>query len=159
MADPMSLLFGDVLAVSWTEVATTWTGSIIGLGLLAFFWRPLLALTVSVDLASSSGIRNLPHQLLLTVILATVIATAMKVVGVLLITALLIIPAAAARFFSSSPERMAVVAALVGIGSVIIGLLGSLELDTPTGPSMVVAAGMAFVVGASARGLRNHLST
>jgi zinc transport system permease protein len=70
----------------------------------------------------------------------------MKIVGVLLITALLIIPAATARRFSTSPEQMAVIAAIVGVGSVWLGLLGSLEWDTPAGPSIVVAALGCFVI-------------
>jgi len=65
---------------------------------------------------------------------------------VLLITALLIIPAATARRFSTSPEQMAIIAALVGMGSVWLGLMGSLEWDTPAGPSIVVAALGCFVI-------------
>jgi len=70
----------------------------------------------------------------------------MKIVGVLLITALLIIPAAAARRFATGPEQMAILAALIGAVGVIGGLFGSLEWDTPAGPSIVVAALMLFVV-------------
>ena len=72
--------------------------------------------------------------------------TPLKIVGVLLITALLIIPAATARRFSVSPEQMAVIAAIVGLASVWLGLLGSLEWDTPAGPSIVVAALACFVI-------------
>jgi len=69
-----------------------------------------------------------------------VIAISMKIVGVLLITALLIIPAATARRFARGPEAMAVLAAGIGVVAVIGGLFGSLEWDTPSGPSIVVAA-------------------
>jgi zinc transport system permease protein len=78
--------------------------------------------------------------------MAAVIAVSMKIVGVLLITALLIIPAATARRFSASPEQMAVIAAMVGVASVWLGLLGSLEWDTPAGPSIVVAALACFMI-------------
>ena len=70
----------------------------------------------------------------------------MKIVGVLLITALLIIPAAAARRFASGPEQMAVLASVIGALGVLGGLFGSLEWDTPAGPSIVVAALLLFVV-------------
>ncbi|MEP4337310.1 MAG: metal ABC transporter permease, partial [Roseobacter sp.] len=79
-------------------------------------------------------------------LMAAVIAIAMKIVGVLLITALLIMPAATARRFSTSPEQMAILSALLGALSVISGLFGSLEWDTPSGPSIVVAALMLFMI-------------
>ena len=79
-------------------------------------------------------------------LMASVIAISIKMVGVLLITAMLIIPAATARRVSSGPEQMALFAALFGAVSVILGLFGSLEWDTPSGPSIVVAAMVLFVV-------------
>lgn len=79
-------------------------------------------------------------------LMALVIAIAMKVVGIMLITALLIIPAATARRFSSSPEVMAVAASLIGAVAVVGGLFGSLTYDTPSGPSIVVAALLLFIV-------------
>ena len=79
-------------------------------------------------------------------LMAAVIAISMKIVGVLLITALLIIPAAAARRFASGPEQMAILAALIGVVGVLLGLFGSLEWDTPAGPSIVVAALGLFII-------------
>jgi zinc transport system permease protein len=75
-----------------------------------------------------------------------VIAIAMKIVGILLITSLLIIPAATARRFARGPEQMALVAAGLGAGAVVLGLFGSLEVDTPSGPSVVVAALFLFLI-------------
>jgi zinc transport system permease protein len=70
----------------------------------------------------------------------------MKIVGILLITSLLIIPAATARRFAVSPEVMAVLSSLIGVAAVIGGLYGSLTFDTPSGPSIVVAALLLFVL-------------
>jgi len=77
---------------------------------------------------------------------ALVIAMAMKIVGILLVTALLIIPAAAARRFSRTPEQMAVLAAVAGAMAVALGLQGSLLWDLPSGPAIVVAAALIYVV-------------
>ena len=74
---------------------------------------------------------------------------AIKIVGVLLITALLIIPAAAARRFASGPEQMAIIAAFIGAISVCVGLAGSLKWDTPSGPSIVIAAMAFFIISIS----------
>src|SRR3546814_9126069 len=81
-----------------------------------------------------------------TLLLALVIALSMKIIGILLITSLLIIPAAAARRFARTPEQMAVLASAIGGLSVTGGLLASLYWNTPSGPSVVVAAFTLFAV-------------
>jgi len=58
----------------------------------------------------------------------------------------LIIPAATARRFAATPEQMAVFAAVIGVTAVSGGLFGSRQWDTPSGPSIVVAALIIFVV-------------
>ncbi len=85
-------------------------------------------------------------RIVLMLMLASVIAIAMKIVGVLLITAMLIIPPATARRLSTSPEQMAVAAAAAGVAAVVGGLYGSLSFDTPSGPSIVVAALLLFLI-------------
>jgi len=87
--------------------------------------------------------------------MAVVIAIAMKIVGILLITALLIIPAAAARRFARTPEVMAILASLLGAVAVVGGLFGSLRYDTPSGPSIVVAALILFVISLLPSGRRS----
>ena len=144
--DLMGFLFGDILAITTVDLALIWGGGAIVLAFLAKIWKALFAATVSYDLALAEGGKPDQVNLVFMVLMAAVIAVSMKIVGVLLITALLIIPAAAARRFATSPEQMAVVAIILGIASVYIGLNGSLEFDTPAGPSIVVAALACFVL-------------
>ena len=89
-------------------------------------------------------------------LIAVVIATAMKIVGVLLITALLIIPAATARRFARTPEQMAVLAVVAGTLALACGLAGSLAWDTPSGPSVVVAAFLGFLASLAVGALRRR---
>ncbi|MEL6872499.1 MAG: metal ABC transporter permease [Pseudomonadota bacterium] len=144
--DLMSFLFGDILAVSKLDIVIIWIGGAAVLAVLAWIWRPLFAATVSQDLAEAEGMQPERANVVFMILLATVIAISMKIVGVLLITAMLIIPAATARRFATGPELMAVLASVIGMAAVVAGLFGSLEWDTPTGPSIVVAALMAFLV-------------
>lgn len=144
--DLIAFLFGDILAVTWTDIAMIWGGGILVLAAIAWLWRPLLASTVSSDLAEAEGLRPERARLFFMLLMAVVIAIAMKIVGIMLITSLLIIPAAAARRFAATPEAMAVLASLVGAVAVVGGLFGSLVYDTPSGPSIVVAALMLFIV-------------
>ncbi|MDA0675024.1 MAG: metal ABC transporter permease [Proteobacteria bacterium] len=146
--DLMSLLFGDVLALSTGDIAVIYGGGAVVLCTMALVWRSLLAGTVSHDLAEAEGMAPTAAKIVFMVLMAGVIAVSMKIVGILLITSLLIIPAATARQFSGTPERMAVLASLIGVGAVATGLAGSLRLDTSSGPSIVVAA-LAFFLAAS----------
>lgn len=144
--DLLSFLFGDLLAVSKVDIAFVYGGGILVLAILGWLWRPLLAATVSEDLAKAEGLNPTLSRAVFMLLLAIVIAIAMKIVGILLITALLIIPAATARRFATTPEQMAITASLLGVIAVIGGLFGSLHFDTPSGPSIVVAALGVFIV-------------
>ena len=143
--DLMSYLFGDILAVDVKDLLWIYGGGGVALGVLLWIWRPLLAVTVDEALAQAEGIPTLRLQLVFMLMIAGLIALAMKIVGILLITSLLIIPATAARRYSRTPEQMAMGAALVGVASVGLGLTTSLHFDTPSGPSIVVAAVLFFL--------------
>ncbi len=144
--DLVAFLFGDILAVSLTDIQMVWGGGVLVLAAIVYLWKPLLASTVNAELAEAEGLRPERSKLLFMLLMALVIAIAMKIVGIMLITSLLIIPAATARRFSSTPEIMAVLASLIGAVAVIGGLMGSLQYDTPSGPSIVVAAVLLFVL-------------
>ncbi len=144
--DLMGYLFGDILAVSRGDLLWIGLGSTIALVMLLWLWRPLLAITVHEELAQVEGVKVARTRLLFMVLIALVIATAMKVVGILLITSLLIIPAATARHFSRTPEQMALLSALVGVLSVGGGLFGSYRWDLPAGPAIVTAAALLFLL-------------
>jgi zinc transport system permease protein len=145
--DMMGLLFGDLLAVTRIDLAVLYGGGAVVLLLLWWFWKPLFAATVNRDIAAAEGMQPEKAELLFIILLAAVVAIAIKIVGVLLVTAMLIIPAAASRRLSSTPQQMVLLAILVGIASVAIGLWGSLAWNTPSGPSIIAAAALLFLVG------------
>ncbi|MES9981314.1 MAG: zinc ABC transporter permease subunit ZnuB [Candidatus Thiodiazotropha sp. 6PLUC5] len=144
--DLMGYLFGDILAVTATDLLWVWGGGFVVLLVLMLIWRPLLSLTVHEELAQVEGVPVTAVRLAFMLLIALVIAVSMKIVGVLLITSMMIIPAASARSFSRTPEQMALFAGLLGIVSVMLGLAGSWHWDTPAGPSVVVAAALLFGV-------------
>ena len=139
-------LFGDFLMVTTTEVIAIFIVAIMVISLLMYFWRGLIMISTDEDLARVEGNNVEGLRLLLMLLMAIVIALAMKVVGVLLITALLIIPAAASRKLSSSPEAMVIFAPIIGMLSVLGGLLTSFYWDIPAGPAVVVASTFFFLI-------------
>jgi len=152
--DLMSYLFGDVLAVGAGDLVYIYATAAIGLAVLAWLWNDLLALTVNEDLAAVEGVNVARVRVVFVLLLAAVIAVGMKIVGMLLVVSLVIIPAAAARRMSASPEQMALLAALVGVASVVAGLFGSLHLDVPSGPFIVTVAAAIFVAALAWPGRR-----
>ncbi len=144
--DLLSYLFGDILAIGPYDLLWIFGGGTLALAILAWLWRPLLAMTVHEDLARVEGVPVTLINWAFLAVLALAVALLMKVVGLLLVTALLIIPAATARRFVATPEAMALVAALCGCLAVAGGLGASYRWDTPAGPSIVVAAALLFTV-------------
>tara|TARA_B110000116_G_scaffold259920_1_gene262513 strand:+ start:409 stop:1212 length:804 start_codon:yes stop_codon:yes gene_type:complete len=144
--DLMGLLFGDILAVTVEDIFIIWLGGAIILGILYFIWKSLFAATVNYDLAAAEGMKPDVSNFIFTILLAGVIAISIKMIGVLLITGLLLIPAAMARNLSSNPLQMIILSIVGGVLSVIIGLFSSLEFNTASGPSIIGAALILFVI-------------
>ncbi len=144
--DLLGFLFGDILSITKTDISIIWIGGLSVLLMLAKIWKPLFAATVSPEIAKAEGLKPDYTNIIFMFMMALVIAISMKIVGVMLITALLIIPAAAARSFSRNPEQMAIIAVFFGCIAVCFGLFGSLELDTPAGPSIIVSTLLLFII-------------
>ena len=144
--DLMGLLFGDILAVTIEDLALVWFGGFVILGILYFIWKSLFSATVNFDLSAAEGMKPEVSNFIFTLLLAGVIALSIKMIGALLITGLLLIPAATARNISNSPNQMVFLATLVGIISVIAGLFTSLELNTSSGPTIIVVALILFII-------------
>jgi zinc transport system permease protein len=144
--DLMAYLFGDILAVTHSDIVLTWSLTFVVVGVMVWIWRPLLSLSVHAELAQVEGVKVWRISAAYMLLIALMVAVAMKVVGVLLLTALLIIPAATARRLARTPEQMALFAVVVGVCALLAGMGLSLQLDTPTGPSIVVSASILFLL-------------
>jgi zinc transport system permease protein len=142
----MAFLFGDLLTVTQTDLWWIAGCCVLTGALLYYYWNEFLALTVHRELARIEGVPVDQLYALLVMLIAVLIAVAMKIVGVLLITSLLIIPAAAARRVSDTPEQMALGAAVTGCLAVLGGLAMSYYWDTPAGPSIVATACVIFLL-------------
>lgn len=144
--DLVSYLFGDVFAVSQTDLY--WIGgvSILIVAVMSQLWTPLIRLAVHEDLARAEGVRAAAVQTAFLVLLAVTIAVAIKIVGILLAIAFLIVPSIAARPFATTPEGMVVTGALVGSLCVGLGIALSVGFDVPGGPAIVLIMSAAAMV-------------
>jgi zinc transport system permease protein len=140
------LLFGDIAALTCSDLALLIAGGLAVIGVLVVFWHKFFAVAVSREVAAAEGIDPDKMDLLFMVMLAGVVAVAVKLVGALLVTAMLIMPAAAARRLSLGPIGMAFAAAAAGGIAVVAGFFASHAWQTPSGPSIVVAALLLFII-------------
>ena len=144
--DIMGLLFGDILAVTVDDLLIIWIGGPLILLILKLIWKSLFASTVNYELAEAEGLNPDRAKAIFTILMAGIIAISIKMVGLLLITGMLIIPAAMARNISTSPKTMVIYSILGGLLSVVLGLFTSLEFNTSSGPSIIVASLFLFIL-------------
>ena len=144
--DLMGLLFGDILSVNVTDLLFVWIGGSIVLVVLILIWRPLFAGTVNLELAKAEGLNPDLANAIFTLLIASVIAISIKIVGILLITGLLIIPASASRNLSSTPIQMAIISSVIGVTCVVLGLQSSMIWNSPTGPTILAIALGVFII-------------
>ena len=137
---------GDILAVNVNDLLIIWIGGAFILLVLKLIWKPLFASTVNYELAEAEGLNPDRAKAIFTLLMAAIIAISIKMIGLLLITGMLIIPAAFARNISDSPKGMVIFSIIGGLLSVFIGLFSSLNFNTPSGPSIIMAALILFII-------------
>ncbi len=154
--DLMGFLFGDVFAVTSDDMIWVVVGGSLVFAATLALWRSLVRVSLHEDLATAEGIDPRLTRGAFDILLAITIAVSMKIVGILLVMAFLIVPAVAARPLASTPERMAIIAAVVAMVGVVGGLLLSLMVDVPGGPSIVLTMCALAVISLMAAGTRSR---
>ncbi|HEV8594602.1 MAG TPA: metal ABC transporter permease [Thermoplasmata archaeon] len=142
--DLLSLLFGSILTVSWTDVAMIAGLFVLTLSVLAFLYKEIFAFAFDPEGARVSGVPVHALDVGFTVLTAVAVVLSMRAVGILLVAPLLVLPAA-----SSMRLRLgmrATIAAAVGFAllAIVAGLLLSYFLDTATGATIVLVALLCF---------------
>ena len=141
-----SYLFGDILAVDWSDV-----GLALGLFLVVgggVLWKlgPLTLLTAHEDMAHVCGVRVRGLNYAFVVVLTLAIAVAIRLLGILLVTALIVIPPAAARNLACNLRQQIWLSVALGLAGSVGGTVLAWQLDTPTGPAIVLTSIGLFIV-------------
>lgn len=145
-ADLITFLFGNILTVTNFDVFLAVSIAAISAGILLWAGKDFVAIALDTNLAKAEGVQVARLELVFLVLLAAVIALAIKLVGVLLVTALLIIPAASAQNIAKSLASMFLLAVGVSLFSVVIGMMASAVFSTPSGPTIVLTSSVLFVL-------------
>ena len=154
--DLSGILFGDILALHWTDVAVTALVAAATIGVLALAHRPLTALSFDPRIAHTLGLRPRTADAVLLGSLAVAIVASYQSVGTLLVVGLMVAPPAAAAAWARSVATMMLLATAIAGISVLVGLLVSWHASWAAGAAIALTAIAAFAVSAGLRAARDR---
>jgi len=152
--DLFGYLFGNILAVTSTDLWIVAALSLFVLGTVFYFFKELLYISFDEESAQVNGVPVAFLYYYLLTLMAVTIVISMKVVGIILVSALLVIPAAAAYEVSSHYKSVLIVSVIVGLVSALGGLLVSYRFNTASGATIVLLAAAVFLLLFTIRSLR-----
>ncbi|MFZ5516014.1 MAG: metal ABC transporter permease [Candidatus Zhuqueibacterota bacterium] len=155
--DLFGYIFGNILAVTVSDLWTSLVMAIIIISLLLYFYKELLFITFDPEMAEITGVPVRKLSYLLLSLVALTIVLSIKSVGVVLVSALIVTPAAAAYQLTDNFKTMMVLSIVIGIGSSVVGLLLSYWLDTSSGATIVLMATLIFFLSSLASPKRKRL--
>jgi len=126
-----SLLFGQILGISYVDVLITLIAGATILSIAAFIYRPLLFASLDEDVAEAKGVPVFWLGTLFMLLVAVTTSIAVQVVGVLLIFALLVTPAAIAERLARRPAQGMIVSAAIALLVTWFGLFISYYVPYP----------------------------
>ncbi len=143
--DLLHVLFGSILSVD--DQALFLVAGIASLTLiaLALIYRPLVAECFDPGfLRAVAGRGSLYHVIFLVLVVLNLVA-GFQALGTLMAVGLMMLPAAAARFWVIEVWSLAALSIIIAFASGWIGLLVSYHLDLPSGPAIILTAGVFYV--------------
>jgi zinc/manganese transport system permease protein len=144
--DLMHVLFGTILAVDDRSLILVSAIATFSIGVLAVIYRPLLVECFDPGFLRSVGGHGALYHILFLVLVVLNLVAGFQALGTLMAVGLMMQPAAAARFWSGAVWSLAAVSALIALVSGYVGLLLSFHVDLPSGPCIVLTAGVIYVV-------------
>jgi len=148
--DLMHVLFGTILAVDDRSLILVSAIASLSVVVLAAIYRPLLVECFDPGFLRSVGGRGAIYHILFLVLVVLNLVAGFQALGTLMAVGLMMLPAAAARFWSTAVWSLAAVSALIALISGYVGLLLSFHFDLPSGPSIVLTAGVIYIASMAA---------
>lgn len=154
----MGVLFGDILAVDSLDLTLTGGLLLVSAIVLLGTLRQQILLTLNQAMAKVQGVAVQFHRYLFVVLLSLTVAVSIKAIGILLVNAFLVIPAATAKLMSQQFVPYMGLSAAIGAVSSLVGLTLSAAFNLPSGPSIVLAQFVGFLLVLIASRLVNGLT-
>lgn len=150
--DLYGYLFGNILAVTWQDVAIIAGLTIAVLFLVALLYKELLIMSFDPVYGEAIGVPVKSMKLLLLFLVAFSVVMLIKIVGIILLIALLTIPGAISRQHMKGLPGIMAGSILLGAVFVIAGLFISYMLDVPSGATIILTAAAAFFLDTALSG-------
>lgn len=151
--DLMSYLFGNILMVEKESVRLVACLDAFIILLVVLFYKRFLAVCFDEEYSELQGIGIVSTYLLLLCLIALTVVILIQVVGIILVIALLTLPAATARYYARSVVQMMILASVLGAVLTTSGLIVSYQPDLPAGATIIVIAGLAYLLATVLKGL------
>jgi len=158
--DIASVLFGNILAVSRSDLRLILGLDILVLSTVTAFYQMFKAYIFDEEFASVSGVPVRALEYLMYVLVAVTVVVMIRVVGIILVIALLTAPPAIAKQFTYDMKKIMALSVLLGIGFCFAGLWVSYTVRLASGASIVMVAVGAYALVSLVRfGLRRRGGT
>jgi zinc transport system permease protein len=144
--EPMSYLFGNILLISKADLWLVMSLDAVVVAIAALFYHKFLAICFDEEYARLRGIRTDFYYLLLLCLTAITVVLLVRIVGIVMVIALLTMPAAVASNFAKGLWQMMIIATLFCMFFISSGLASSYTLDLPAGPTIIIIAGLTYLV-------------
>jgi len=154
--EPMSYLFGNILLISKFDLWMVLVLDALVVIIATLFYHKFLAVCFDEEYARLRGVRTDLYYLLLLCLTALTVVLLVRVVGIVMVIALLTLPAAVASNFAKGLWQMMVLATLFCIGFIGSGLAVSYNYDLPSGPTIIVIAGLVYLGATGWRQFRKN---
>jgi len=138
----ISFLFGSVLSIGNAELIYILVATIFALILLSFILRSVINISFDTEYSKLIGINVKLIDGIYHLLLGVAVVLGISVVGVVLVNALLIIPATTAKLYSKSLKNFFILTPLISSFQTVFGLLLSIIINIPAGPSIAVVGGV-----------------
>jgi len=133
----MGFLFGDILTVKISDLLWLMGIALLIIGLLYFFYQPILAVAFDTDFAKVAGLPTNWIKYISSILVATAIVLSIKVMGIILVLSLYTIPASAANLFTKSLKQVMVGSVIISCLGSILGLFLAYYFDLPSGATII----------------------
>ncbi len=144
--DAYAYLFGSILTVSNADIVVSAILLIITIFSFIFFWERWAYTTFDSELAKAELLPVEMDDYIFAGILGLIIALAIKIVGIILISAFLVIPGATAKMISGTFIKLTINSIIIGITTIIAGLLLSYQMDLPSGALIIIIQSILFLI-------------
>lgn len=155
--DLMSYLFGNILMISAGDLRIMMVLDVLVVVLVSLFYRQLIAIAFDHEFARLRGVAVRFFELLLLCVVALTVVILIQVVGLILVIALLTLPAAIASQYARSLAGMMLLATGIGVVLTVGGLALSYEPDLPAGATIILLAGLLYLISTAAKNLVHRL--